>query len=80
MDLERRGSFETTHWAACISTGGLVRLVVVHLFNPSSQEAEAGGALSLRPAWSTELVPGHPELHSEPCLGKTDKQVPAGEG
>jgi hypothetical protein len=28
--------------------------VVVHTFNPSTQEAEAGGFLSLRPAWSTE--------------------------
>ena len=28
--------------------------VVAHSFNPSTQEAEAGGFLSLRPAWSTE--------------------------
>jgi hypothetical protein len=28
--------------------------VVAHAFNPSTQEAEAGGFLSLRPAWSTE--------------------------
>jgi hypothetical protein len=28
--------------------------VVVHAFNPSTWEAEAGGFLSLRPAWSTE--------------------------
>jgi hypothetical protein len=28
--------------------------VVVHAFNPSTQEAQAGGFLSLRPAWSTE--------------------------
>jgi hypothetical protein len=28
--------------------------VVVHTFNPSTREAEAGGFLSLRPAWSTE--------------------------
>jgi hypothetical protein len=28
--------------------------VVVHAFNPSTQEAEAGGFLSLRAAWSTE--------------------------
>jgi hypothetical protein len=28
--------------------------VVVHAFNPSTQEAEAGGFLSSRPAWSTE--------------------------
>jgi hypothetical protein len=29
--------------------------VVVHTFNPSTQEAEAGGFLSLRPAWSTKV-------------------------
>jgi major histocompatibility complex class I len=28
--------------------------VVAHAFNPSTQEAETGGFLSLRPAWSTE--------------------------
>jgi hypothetical protein len=28
--------------------------VVTHAFNPSTWEAEAGGFLSLRPAWSTE--------------------------
>jgi hypothetical protein len=28
--------------------------VVAHTFNPSTWEAEAGGFLSLRPAWSTE--------------------------
>jgi hypothetical protein len=28
--------------------------MVVHAFNPSTQEAEAGGFLSLRPAWSTK--------------------------
>jgi len=28
--------------------------VVAHGFNPSIWEAEAGGFLSLRPAWSTE--------------------------
>jgi hypothetical protein len=28
--------------------------VVVHAFNPSTQEAEVGGFLSSRPAWSTE--------------------------
>jgi hypothetical protein len=26
-----------------------------HTFNPSTWEAEAGGFLSLRPAWSTEF-------------------------
>jgi hypothetical protein len=28
--------------------------MVVHAFNPSTWEAEAGRFLSLRPAWSTE--------------------------
>jgi hypothetical protein len=28
--------------------------VVAHAFNPSTQEAEAGGFLNARPAWSTE--------------------------
>jgi hypothetical protein len=30
------------------------REVVAHAFTTSIQEAEAGGSLSLRPAWSTE--------------------------
>jgi hypothetical protein len=29
-------------------------VVVVHAFNPSTREAEAGGFLSSRPAWSTK--------------------------
>jgi hypothetical protein len=39
--------------------------MVAHAFNPSTLEAEAGGFLSLRPAWSTEWVPEQPELHRE---------------
>jgi hypothetical protein len=39
--------------------------VVVHAINPSTWEAEAGGFLSLRPAWSTECVPGQPGLYRE---------------
>jgi hypothetical protein len=30
------------------------RAVVAHTFSPRTWEAEAGGFLSLRPAWSTE--------------------------
>jgi hypothetical protein len=30
------------------------KAVVAHAFDPSIQEAEAGGFLSSRPAWSTE--------------------------
>jgi hypothetical protein len=44
--------------------------VVVHAFNPRTQEAEAGGFLSSRPAWSTEQVPGQPKLHRETLLWK----------
>jgi hypothetical protein len=34
---------------SCVEQG-----VVVHAFNPSTREAEAGGFLSSRPAWSTK--------------------------
>jgi hypothetical protein len=47
--------------------------VVVHAFNPSTQEAEAGGFLSLRPAWSTKGVPGQPGLYRETLSQKTNK-------
>ena len=39
--------------------------MVAHAFNPSTWEAEEGGFLSSRPAWSTEWVPGQPGLHRE---------------
>ena len=39
--------------------------MVVHTFNPSTREAEAGEFLSSRPAWSTKWVPGQPGLHRE---------------
>jgi hypothetical protein len=45
--------------------------VVAHAFNPSTREAEAGGFLSSRPAWSTEWVPGQPGLHRETLSWKT---------
>ena len=38
---------------------------VRHAFNPSNQEAEAGGFLSSRPAWSIEQVPEQPRLYRE---------------
>ena len=43
----------------------LVSWVVVHTFNPSTWEPEAGGSLSLRPTWSTERVLGKLGLHRE---------------
>jgi hypothetical protein len=47
--------------------------VVAHTFNPSTWEAEAGGFLSSRPAWSTEWVPGQPGLHRE-TLSRRNKK------
>jgi hypothetical protein len=48
--------------------------VVAHAFNPSTWEADAGRFLSLRPAWSTERVPGQPGLHRENLSRKTKNQ------
>jgi hypothetical protein len=45
--------------------------MVVHGFNPSTQEAEAGRFLSSRPAWSTKWVPGQPGLYRETLSRKT---------
>jgi hypothetical protein len=44
---------------------------VAHTFNLSTGEAEAGGFLSSRPAWSTEWVPGQPRLYRETLSWKT---------
>jgi hypothetical protein len=49
------------------------RAVVACAFNPSTWEAEAGGFLSLRPAWSTELVPEQLGLHRETLSRKRKK-------
>jgi hypothetical protein len=48
--------------------------MVAHAFNPSTWEAEAGGFLSSRPAWSTEWVPGQPGLHRETLSWKKPKK------
>jgi hypothetical protein len=44
--------------------------MMANAFNPSTWEAEAGGFLSSRPAWSTKFQDsqGYTE---KPCLGKT---------
>jgi hypothetical protein len=44
----------------------------MHTFDPSTQETEEGGSLSLRPACSTECVLGQPKLHRE-TLSKTNQ-------
>jgi len=48
--------------------------MVVHTFNPSTQEAEAGRFLSSRPAWPTKWVPGQPGLYRETLYRKTKKK------
>jgi hypothetical protein len=48
--------------------------MVAHAFNPSTWEAEAGGFLSSRPAWSTKWVPGQSGLHRETLSRKTKKK------
>jgi hypothetical protein len=48
-------------------------VVVALAFNPSTWEAEAGGFLNLRPAWSTEFQDsqGYTE---KPCVKKKKKK------
>jgi hypothetical protein len=48
--------------------------VVAHVFNPSTREPEAGGFLSLRPAWSTERVPGQQGLYRKTLSRKKRKE------
>jgi hypothetical protein len=46
---------------------------VVHVFNPSTWEADAGRFLSLRPAWSTEFQDSQ-GYTDNPCLEKKKKK------
>ena len=39
---------------------------MAYICHPSTLEAEAGGSLRSRPAWSTKWVPGHPGLYRNP--------------
>ena len=56
------------------------RTMVVNAFKPSTQEAEAWGSVSSRPAWSTERVPGQAlKLYRIPFSKKqTNKQKTVG--
>jgi hypothetical protein len=49
-------------------------VVVAHTFDPSTWEAEAGGFLSSRPAWSTKWVPGQPGIYRETLSQKYQKK------
>ena len=48
--------------------------VVAHTFSPSTREAEAGGFLRSRTAWSTKWVPGQPGLYRETLSRKTKQK------
>jgi hypothetical protein len=48
--------------------------VVAHTFNPSTWEAEAGGFLSSRPAWSTSEFQDSQGYSEKSCLEKTKKK------
>ena len=51
-------------------------MVVAHVFNPSTQEAEAGGFLNSRPAWSVYRVSSRTARATQrnPCLEKPKKE------
>jgi hypothetical protein len=55
-------------------------VVTVPIFNPSTQEAEAGGSRSLIPAWSTERVPGQPERLYRKTVLKNKSKINRGGG
>jgi hypothetical protein len=52
--LRKCGIFAQWNTTQLLKTMNLGWAVVVHAFNPSTWEAEAGRFLSSRPAWSTE--------------------------
>jgi hypothetical protein len=48
--------------------------VVAHAFNPSIQEAEAGGSLSSRPVWSGRKFQNSQGYTEKSYLEKTNKK------
>jgi hypothetical protein len=48
--------------------------VVAHAFSPSTREAEAGGFLSSRPAWSTSEFQDSQGYTEKPCLKKKKRK------
>jgi hypothetical protein len=50
----RKFRFNSQHVHVDLQLPVSAQAVVAHTFNPSTREAEAGGFLSSRPAWSTE--------------------------
>jgi hypothetical protein len=59
----------------CLVNAFSHQAVVAHTFNLSIWEVEEGRFLSLRPAWSTEWVPGQPGLHRETLSQKNNNKT-----
>ena len=51
----------------------LLLSVVVYTFNSNTEEAEAGGSLSLRPAWSSEFQESQGYVETDPVSFKKKK-------
>lgn len=49
--------------------------VVVHTFNPGTQEEEAGRSLSLKPTGSTEGIPGQPGIETKTLSWKIKRRA-----
>jgi hypothetical protein len=60
-----QGLPKTIRKCRCLRFITVNRAMVAHAFNPSTWEAEAGGFLGSRPAWSTKWVPGQPGIYRE---------------
>jgi hypothetical protein len=72
--LSELAGFHHSIWLPSVHLVKQTAGILVHDFNPGTWEAEAGGFLSLRPAWSTKWVPGQPGLYTEkPYLEKPKK-------
>jgi hypothetical protein len=73
--LDRQPHSLSKYYKNSLGPGVVVVASVAHAFNSSTQEVEAGGFLSLRPAWSTKCVPGQPGLYRETLSRKKKKKL-----
>jgi hypothetical protein len=53
----------------------LGQVIIAHTFAPNTQEAEADGYPSSRPAWYTDRVLRQPDYTEKPCLEKSKKYI-----
>jgi hypothetical protein len=69
------GRVRALQWDPASRSWGHCWVVAAQAFNPTSLGSDTGRSLSLKPAWSTESVPGQPELHRE-TVWKKQKPKP----